>query len=66
MTVADAGFLEGGFCYIIARKACAKIFKPRTLSIKTAPIFDRFGEKLLALPVNRSVFDLNFCYGMLR
>ena len=59
-TVADAGFLEGGFCYIIARE----FLKPHPLSVKTTPIFNRFGEKLLALPGNRSVFDRDFCKGM--
>ena len=29
--------------------------------IVTTPTFDRFGEKLLALPVNRSVFDQYLC-----
>ena len=61
-TVADAGFLEGGFCYIIERE----FLKPHPLSGKTTPIFDRFGEKFLALPINRSVFDRDFakaCYG---
>ena len=46
--VADAGFLEGGFCYIIAHE----FLKPHPLGVKTTPIFDRFGEKLLALLVN--------------
>ena len=38
---------------------CAKFLKPRPLSIEPPSIFDRFGEKPLALPVSRSVFDLN-------
>ena len=50
-------FFEGGFCYSIARE----FLKPHPLLVKTTPIFDRFGEKLLALPVNRSVFDRDFC-----
>ena len=41
VTVADAEFLEGGFWYIIARKARAKFLKPCPLSIETPPIFDR-------------------------
>ena len=28
-TVADPGFLEGGFCYTVARVARAKFLKPR-------------------------------------
>ena len=28
-SVADPGFLEGGFCYNVARKARAKFWKPR-------------------------------------
>ena len=40
-TVADAEFLEGGFCH----NSVHEIFE-------TTPIFDRFGEKLLVLPVN--------------
>ena len=50
--VADLGFSKGGFCCSIARKARAKNLRPRPLSVKTTPIFDRFGERLLALPVN--------------
>ena len=34
VTAADAGFVEGGFCYIIARKACAKFWEPRPLLAK--------------------------------
>ena len=39
-SVADAGFLEGGFCYGIARE----FLKPHPLSVKTTYIFDSFGE----------------------
>ena len=59
--MADAGFLEGGFCCNIVREAPAKFSRPRPLSIKTTPIFERLGEKLLVLPVNPSVFDRDFC-----
>ena len=59
--LADAGLHEGGFCYNIARKAHVKNLKPRPLLIKNTPIFDRFGEKFLALPVNLSIFDRDFC-----
>ena len=38
----------------------AQIFEATPLSVKTTPILDRFGEKLLALPINRSVFDRDF------
>ena len=56
LTVADlhVGFSEGGFYYSIVCEAQAKIFA-------TTPIFDRFGERLLALPVNRSIFDQDLC-----
>ena len=40
-SVADLGFSEVGFCYSIAREKFA-----------TTLVFDRFGERLLALPVN--------------
>ena len=59
--LADAGLHEGGFCYNIVCKARAKTLKPRPLLIKNTPIFDHFGEKLLALPVNLSIFDQDFC-----
>ena len=59
--VADAGFLEGGFCYCVAREARPKFLKLHPLLIKTTSIFDRFREGILALPVNQSVFDRNFC-----
>ena len=49
-SVADLGLSEGGFCYSIVCKKFA-----------TTPIFDRFGERLLALPVNRSVLDQDLC-----
>ena len=39
----------------------AKFSRPRPLAIKNTPIFERWGEKLLALPVNPSVFDRDFC-----
>ena len=42
LPVADAGFIEGGPCNSIARKAHAKILGPRPLLPKTTPIFDRF------------------------
>ena len=54
LAVADLGFSEGEICYGIVCGACAKKFA-------TMPIFYRFGERLLALPVNRSVFDQNLC-----
>ena len=37
-TVADAGFLEEGFCY---NNAC-KIFRSRPLFVETMPIFEHF------------------------
>ena len=56
-SVADAGYLEGGFYYNYARKARAKISKPRPLLLETTRIFDRFGEKPC---VNGPVFDRDF------
>ena len=38
IAVADAGFLEGVFCYSNVRK----IFRPRPLSVETTPIFESF------------------------
>ena len=38
----DAGFLEGGFCYILAPKAHVKFLKQRPLSIKTMPIIELY------------------------
>ena len=40
---------------------CENVNKPQPLLGKTTPIFDHFKEKLFALPLNRSVFDQNFC-----
>ena len=50
--MADAGFVEGGFCYYYRAQSMCKFSKPHPLSVKTMPIFDRFGVKLLALPVD--------------
>ena len=47
-------FLKGGS---VTMALCVKNLKPCPLLIKTMPIFDRFGQKLLALPVNLSIFD---------
>ena len=55
--VADAGFLERGFCSSIAR---AKFLEATPTLIKPMSIFKCFREILLALPANRSVFDQNF------
>ena len=59
-SLTDAGFVEWGFCYNIAHKVRAKFLKLCPFLIKTTHIFDQFGEKLLALPVNRSIFDPDF------
>ena len=48
--------LKGG-SVIVLREARAKILGPRPLWPKTTPIFERFGEKLLVLPVNPFIFD---------
>ncbi len=55
-------FLKGGSVTVLyyARSARGILEATPTL-LKTTPIFDRFRERLLALPVNRSVFDRNFC-----
>ena len=50
-------FLKGGSVTILR----AENLKPCPFLIKTTPIFDHFGEKLLALPVNLSIFDRDFC-----
>ena len=55
--VADAGFIKGGFCNSIVRE----ILGPCPLWPKTTPIFERFGEKLLVLPVNPFIFDRDLC-----
>ena len=44
-------FLKEGFVIIIAHKV-HEILKPHPLSGRTTPVFNRFGVKLLALPVN--------------
>ena len=49
-------FLKGGSVTV-----SRKFLKPHPLLIKNTPIFDRFRERILALPVNQSVFDRNFC-----
>ena len=54
--LADAGFLEG----ITMRVKRAKFSKPHPLLLKTTPIFDRFGEKLLAPPCQSSRFRSRF------
>ena len=41
-SVADAGFLEGGFCCNIARRARPKNSRPRPFLFKTTPFFERF------------------------
>ena len=61
LTVADAGSHEGGFHYHFARVARAKFLGHAHKLVKATPIFERFREKLLALPVNRSVFDRDCC-----
>ena len=48
---------KGGFCNGIVRKAHVKILGPRPLLPKITPIFERFREKLLVLPVNPFIFD---------
>ena len=55
--VADAGIVEGGFFYCIAREVCAKNLGPCPILPKTTPIFKRFWEKLLVLPVNPFIFN---------
>ena len=35
--VADPGFLEGGFCYTVARGARAKFWKPRPFLSESRP-----------------------------
>ena len=42
ISVADAGLLEGGFCYNVVHEACAKILKPHPLSIKPTTDFQSF------------------------
>ena len=51
-------FLKGGSIPILCAKRTWKFLKPRPLLIKTMPVFAR-SDELLALPGNRSVFDLN-------
>ena len=46
----DLGFSEGGFFYSIARETSV-----------TTPIFNHFGERLLTLPVNQSIFNQDLC-----
>ena len=58
--VADLGFSEGGFYYSIARKARAKFLQSHPLGVKPRP-FSIVLERLLSVPVNRSVFDQDLC-----
>ena len=55
--VADTGFHEEGFHSNNAREARVKNLGHAHKAVENTPIFERFREKLLALPVNRSVFD---------
>ena len=57
-SVADLGYSEGAFCYRIAREARTKNLRPRPLPGKPRPFLI---ERLLALPVNPSVFDRDLC-----
>ena len=47
LSVADAGFLEGGFCYNNACKACAKLLGPHSLLIKLCPFLSVFERSFL-------------------
>ena len=49
-------FLKGG-SVIITRAN----FMPRPLFVETTPIFKRFWEKLLSVPVNPFIFDRDLC-----
>ena len=51
--VADAGFLEGGFCYNNAHE----MFRPRPHFVETTPIFEREAS----YSVNPFVFDRDLC-----
>ncbi len=59
--VADAGFLEGGFRYTIAREARAKNLEATPTLINPRPFSIVFERNYLPYQSNRSVLDRIFC-----